>query len=54
MVEGLQPGWCGDQLDPSRCLKEDGFGLQRPWNWSLTPGKQVGRGVLLRAQIEHL
>lgn len=33
-VEGHQPGWGGGQLDPSRRLKEDGAGLQRPQNWS--------------------
>lgn len=49
VVEGHQPGWGSGQLDPSRRLKEDGAGSQRPRNWSLTPGKQVGRRVLLRA-----
>lgn len=41
MVEGSQPGEGGGQLEPSRCLREDGAGLERPGSWSLTPGRQV-------------
>lgn len=41
MVEVSLLGRGGDQLDPCRCLREDDAGLERPQNWSLTPGKQV-------------
>lgn len=42
MVEGPRPGREEDWPDPSRHVREDVVGLERPQSWSLVPGKQMG------------
>lgn len=41
VVEGPVPGRGDDWSGPSRRLREDDVGLERPQSWTLAPGKQV-------------